>query len=109
VRQFFQLVSKDPTSASTLLDPQLLGTQLSAFVKSWSTTETVIIDELVSADANTVIATLRIKQEDGTWLRLHEQLTLTGAGDSTTRSAITSENTTIPLIADAELLSAQHS
>lgn len=93
VRSFYKLVSSDPGAAATLIDPSLLATDPIGFAQAWSALSRIDIESIRQTSAGTVQAVVRMRQPDGTWLRVVEQLHVTD-GDN-------------PLINGAELLSAQ--
>ena len=95
VRTFYRLVGSDPTAASALIDPSLLATDPIGFAQAWSALSRIDIESVQQTSAGTVQAVIRMRQPDGTWLRVVEQLHVTD-GNS-------------PVIDGAELLSAQRS
>lgn len=94
VRTFFQLVRTDPAQAATMLEPSLLSTaDTSGFDQAWASLSQIDIESVQQVSSDSVQAVIRMRQPDGTWLRVVELLHVTD-GDS-------------PLIDGAELLSAQ--
>jgi hypothetical protein len=93
VRSFFKLVGSNPSSALTLLDPSLLATDTTGFAQAWNGMSRIDIESVKQTSAGTVLAVVRMRQPDGTWFRVVEQLHVTD-GDN-------------PVIDGAELLSAQ--
>jgi hypothetical protein len=93
VRSFYKLVGSDPGAASTLIDPSLLATDPIGFAQAWSALSRIDIESIRQTSAGTVQAVVRMRQPDGTWLRVVEQLHVTDGNN--------------PLINGAELLSAQ--
>ncbi|HEY3606431.1 MAG TPA: hypothetical protein VGL06_02975 [Pseudonocardiaceae bacterium] len=95
VRTFYRLVGSDPTAASTLIDPSLLAADPIGFAQAWSALSRIDIESIQQTSAGTVQAVIRMRQPDGTWLRVVEQLHVTDGSS--------------PVIDGAELLSAQRS
>lgn len=93
VRSFFQLVGSDPSAALTLLDPTLQATDSTGFAQAWSGLSRINIERVQQTSASTVQAVICLRQPDGAWLRVVEQLHVTD-GNS-------------PVIDGAELLSVQ--
>jgi hypothetical protein len=93
VRAFYQLVRTDPNQASGLIDPALLSTDVSGFDQAWSSLSQIDIESIQPVSANSVQAVIRMRQPDGTWLRVVELLHVTDGSN--------------PLIDGAQLLSAQ--
>jgi hypothetical protein len=96
VRAFYQLVATDPDRASQLLSPVLLHGKgaNSGFDDAWSSLSGVQVESVRQVSAHSVQAVVRLREADGSWLRVVEVLHVTGGHD--------------PLINGAELLSAQH-
>jgi hypothetical protein len=92
VEQFYRLVPTWPAQAFNLLDSNLLGTDLSQFVQSWSTITGLEVLE-VSERGNNVFAVVRLRLPDGTHLRVQQLVDVA--------------NTTPKKIVGAEILSAQ--
>jgi hypothetical protein len=94
VKTFYQLVATSPGLAAQLLSPSLLAGESTGFDRSWHSLRDVDVESVDQTGADTVQAVVRLREADGTWLRVVELLHVTG-GNS-------------PLISGAELLSAQH-
>lgn len=94
VRAFYQLVATDPTLATQLLSPSLLDGDRNGFDDEWQGMSGVRIESVRQTSPHGVQAVIRLREPDGTWLRVVESLHVAGGGD--------------PLIDGAELLSAQH-
>lgn len=94
VTTFYQLVATQPGLASQLLSPALLAGESSAFDQSWHSLRDVEVDSVEPAGSGAVQAVVRLREQDGTWLRVVELLRVTSGHP--------------PLISGAELLSAQH-
>lgn len=94
VRQFFSMVRQQPHAAAQLLDPQLLGSQLTEFVTAWSSTAALEVEQVTQTKSGPVEAVVRLLQPNGTWLRVDELLTVT--------------SDRVPLIGHVQLLSAQN-
>ena len=93
VRAFYQLVRTDPSQASMLIDPALLGSSTNGFDQAWNSVSQIDIESIQQVSSDSVQAVIRILQPDGTWIRAVELLTVTDGSS--------------PLIDGAELLSAQ--
>lgn len=93
VREFFTEASTSPSSAAQLIDPALLATDPTGFTRSWLSTEQLTIESVRTNADGTVQAVVHLLGTDGTRMRVVELLHVTN-GDN-------------PLIAGAELLSAQ--
>lgn len=94
VRAFYQLVATDPTLATQLLSPSLLHGDGNGFDDEWQGMSGVRIESVRQTSPHGVQAVIRLREPDGTCLRVVESLHVAGGGD--------------PLIDGAELLSAQH-
>jgi hypothetical protein len=96
VRDFYQLAATDPDLASRLLSPSLLHGKgaNSGFDEAWSSLAGVQVESVRQLSSHSVQAVVRLRESDGTWLRVVEILHVTGGQQ--------------PLINGAELLSAQH-
>jgi hypothetical protein len=94
VRAFYRLVATDPGMATELLAPSLLTSDAAGFDAAWSALTKINLEDVHQTSPDTVQAVVRMREADGTWLRVVELLHVTG-GDA-------------PLISGAELLSAQH-
>jgi hypothetical protein len=92
VEQFYRLVPTWPAQAFTMLDSNLLGTDLNKFVQSWSTVTGLEVIEVSERDDN-VFAVVRLRLPDGSHLRVQQLLDVA--------------NTTPRKIVGAEILSAQ--
>ncbi|HEX3650409.1 MAG TPA: hypothetical protein VHV49_18440 [Pseudonocardiaceae bacterium] len=93
VRTFYRLVATDPDLASQLLSPALLHGAGSGFDDAWAALSGIQVESVRQVSAHSVEAVVRLREPDGTWLRVAELLHVTD-GDH-------------PLINGAELLSAQ--
>lgn len=94
VKTFYQLVATSPSLAAQLLSPSLLAGESTGFDQSWHSLRDVDVESVDQTGVDTVQAVVRLREADGTWLRVVELLHVT-SGNS-------------PLISGAELLSAQH-
>ena len=96
VRDFYQLVAADPDVAAQLLSPSLLhgNGASSGFDDAWAALTGVQVESVRQLSPYGVQAVVRLREPDGTWLRVVELLHVTGGLH--------------PLINGAELLSAQH-
>lgn len=94
VRAFYHLVATDPGTASELLSPSLLSSDAEGFDDAWDSVSEIHVESVHQTSPGTVQAVVRMREPDGTWLRVIELLHVTG-GDA-------------PVINGAELLSAQH-
>jgi hypothetical protein len=94
VEQFYRLVRSWPAEAYTLLDPNLLGMDVTTFVQSWSTVSGLEILD-VQERGDDVLAVVRMRQPDGSHLRVQQLLDVA--------------NTVPRRIVGAEILSAQRS
>lgn len=94
VRAFYQLVATNPTLATQLLSPSLLHGDTSGFDDEWQGMSGVRIESVRQTSPHGVQAVVRLREPDGSWLRVVESLHVAGGGD--------------PLIDGAALLSAQH-
>lgn len=94
VRAFYTLVATDPGTATELLSPSLLSSDAEGFDDAWNSMSKVDVESIHQTSPGTVQAVVRMREPDGTWLRVVELLHVTG-GDA-------------PVINGAELLSAQH-
>jgi hypothetical protein len=92
VQQFYRLVPSWPAKAFSLLDPGLLGTDVTQFVQSWSTVSGLEILD-VQEHGNDVLAVVRMRLPDGSHLRVQQLLDVA--------------NTVPRRIVGAEILSAQ--
>jgi hypothetical protein len=93
VRAFYRLVGSDPNAASALIDPSLMSADPIGFAQAWSALSRIDIESIQQTSAGTVQAVIRMRQPDGAWLRVVEQLHVTDGSS--------------PVIDGAELLSAQ--
>jgi hypothetical protein len=94
VREFYQLVERQPAAAAQLLSPSLLSTDPAGFVSAWQSAAKVEVDSVQANPDGTVQAVVRMLQPDGSWLRVVELLHVTPGSQ--------------PLISGAQLLSAQN-
>ncbi|MFL6119303.1 hypothetical protein [Actinophytocola sp.] len=75
VREFYENLPESPVAAFDLLSPDVLGTNLSEFLSSWSTV--VAVDTVgVVQRADGVLATVRMRLADGGHLRIEQLLTV---------------------------------
>ena len=65
VRQFYRLIGSSPAAASTLIDPGLLGSDLSGFIGSWSTVRTVTVSRAEARPDRSVLAIVSLQLSDG--------------------------------------------
>jgi hypothetical protein len=93
VRTFYELLSTSPTAASTLLAPELLGTDPHGFVQSWSTIKTINLDGTTLRPDGSVLAVVSMQESDGRWLRVEQLFTLT--------------DSSVPRIVGTQVVSAQ--
>jgi hypothetical protein len=94
VKQFYRLAPSFPAKAFSLLDPNLLGMDVTTFTQSWSTvTGLEILD--VQERGDDVLAVVRMRLPDGSHLRVQQLLDVA--------------NTVPRRIVGAEILSAQRS
>jgi hypothetical protein len=93
VRSFYKLVGSNPNAASALIDPSLLAVDPIGFAQAWSSLSRIDIESIQQTSTGTVQAVIRLRQPDGSWLRVVEQLHVTDGSH--------------PVIDGAELLSAQ--
>ncbi len=94
VTTFYQLAATSPGLASQLLSPSLLAGESTGFDQAWHSLRDVEVESVTQTGSDTVQAVVRMREPDGTWLRVVELLNVTGGHN--------------PLISGAELLSAQH-
>ncbi len=92
VEQFYRLVPSWPATAYGLLDPGLLGTDVTQFVQSWSMVSGLEILD-VQERGDDVLAVVRMRLPDGSHLRIQQLLNVA--------------NTVPRRIVGAEILSAQ--
>lgn len=92
VEQFYRLVPSWPAKAYTLLDPNLLGSDVTQFVQSWSTVSGLEVLD-VQERGDDVLAVVRMRLPDGSHLRIQQLLDVA--------------NTVPRRIVGAEILSAQ--
>lgn len=93
VTTFYSLLRSRPDEAATMLSPSLVGSSTD-FVRSWSNTRGLRVEKITDAGNGTVQAVVQFLQQDGSWLRVRELLTI-GHGPQ-------------PVITGAKLLGAQH-
>lgn len=95
VRSFYRLVATDPGLATQLLSPSLLHGDGAnrGFDDAWSALSGLQVESVRQLSPHSVQAVVRLREPDGTWLRVVELLHVTGGHH--------------PLINGAELLSAQ--
>jgi hypothetical protein len=75
VREFYENLPESPATAFELLSPDLLDADLTQFLSSWSTV--VAIDSVdVAQQADGVLATVRMRLDDGGTLRVQQLLTV---------------------------------
>jgi hypothetical protein len=94
VERFYRLVSSWPAEAYGLLDPNLLGMDVTTFIQSWSTVSGLEILD-VQERGDDVLAVVRMRLPDGSHLRVQQLLYVA--------------NTVPRRIVGAEILSAQRS
>lgn len=94
VRDFYRLAATNPSLAYGLISPALLGGDASGFDSAWQSLSQVQVESVRPMSPGSVQAVVRMREPDGTWLRVVELLHVTGGHT--------------PLISGAELLSAQH-
>lgn len=95
VREFYRRLQARSDDASSLLDPALLGTDLSGFRSSWAAVRGVRPESVTAQRDGSVLGTIAVQQPDGGWLRMQQRFFLTDARP--------------PLIDRVELVSAQQS
>jgi hypothetical protein len=93
VRTFYELLSTSPTAASTLLAPELLGTDPHEFAQSWTTIKKINLDDTTLRPDGSVLAVVSMQGSDGRWLRVEQLFTLT--------------DSSVPRIVGTQLVSAQ--
>lgn len=94
-KRFYHLVGSNPHAAADMLAPNLSGHDYAELVREWSSLRSINVENLSQGSNNTVMATVRLLQQDGSWLRVSQLLTMDpSAGQS-------------QLISDAQLISAQ--
>jgi hypothetical protein len=75
VREFYENLPESPASAFELLSPDLLNADLTEFLSSWSTV--AAIDSVdVAQQSDGVLATVRMRLDDGGTLRVQQLLTV---------------------------------
>lgn len=97
VSRFYRLLGSKPSSAAKLLNPRLLGSGMPDFVDAWRHTRDIHVESVAQRSRDTVEAVVRVLSPDGSWLQLHQLVTLSG-GDGQGR---------LPVIEHVKLLSAQ--
>jgi len=75
VRQFYDVLPRDPTVAFDLLSPDLLHSTLGQFLESWSHVRSVKLIDL-REQANGVLTVVQLRLADGGQLRLQQLLTV---------------------------------
>jgi hypothetical protein len=94
VREFYQLIGRDPAQAFLLLSPQALDADFGRFVQAWSSVTDVHVLEMREQKDGSVVSVVSMRMADGGKLRLEQLLRIGGDGELR--------------IVGAELLSAQH-
>ncbi|RJQ79293.1 hypothetical protein D5S17_11280 [Pseudonocardiaceae bacterium YIM PH 21723] len=78
VNRFYGLLPLDPRAAFALLEPNLLGPDPLGLIGSWRAVRAVQPDNvrLDPGDPNSVLATVRVQQADGSWVLMDHVFTL---------------------------------
>ncbi|HET9140250.1 hypothetical protein [Actinophytocola sp.] len=76
VLRYYDLIQKSPDRAFSLLDATALGTDLAEFVRSWASVTDVHVLEVREQDDG-VLASVRMRLPDGTYLRIQQLLKIT--------------------------------
>lgn len=76
VLRYYELIPDSPDRAFSLLDATALGTSLTEFVGSWSNVTDVHVLEIREQDDD-VLATVRMRLPDGSYLRIQQLLEIT--------------------------------